>query len=38
MKLLLDTTVLIDVLRNRKGRRELLADWFAPAIRFRRPF
>jgi len=26
MKLLLDTTVLIDVLRNRKGRRELLAD------------
>src|SRR5260221_14024279 len=26
MKLLLDTTVLIDVLRNRNGRRELLAD------------
>ncbi len=26
MKLLLDTTVLIDVLRNSKGRRELLAD------------
>ena len=26
MKLLLDTTVLIDVLRDRKGRRELLAD------------
>ena len=26
MKLLLDTTVIIDVLRDRKGRRELLAD------------
>ena len=26
MKLLLDTTVLIDVLRNSKGRRELLTD------------
>jgi predicted nucleic acid-binding protein len=26
MKLLLDTTVLIDVLRDRNGRRELLAD------------
>jgi predicted nucleic acid-binding protein len=26
MKLLLDTTVLIDVLRNRKGRRQVLAD------------
>ena len=26
MKLFLDTTVLIDVLRNRKGRRQLLAD------------
>jgi predicted nucleic acid-binding protein len=26
MKLLLDTTVLIDVLPNRKGRRQLLAD------------
>jgi predicted nucleic acid-binding protein len=26
MRLLLDTTVLIDVLSNRKGRRELLAD------------
>ncbi len=26
MNLLLDTTVLIDVLRNRRGRRELLAE------------
>jgi predicted nucleic acid-binding protein len=26
MKLLLDTTVLIDVLRNKKGRRQVLAD------------
>lgn len=26
MRLLLDTTVLIDVLRNRNGRRELLAE------------